>query len=1065
MQSGKPQIAFPIDAMLDQSIDQSAGATPGMLSELVNLRKELSGRLVKRAGYPYVGQITASVPVRAMTHGDSVAMATKAAMLHAYGEGTDRLTTVDRAPQWVLTGAQVVAQPPYFLSYSGCCSASGATFHIYVDQNVGVTAVKCVVIDEVSGDVVRQPEVVIAANAGAGETGIPLARIVTNGTTIWLVYQVTKATPELRCKAVAVSTILTGGSWPAHTSLGTLDAVNPSFDLTVGSTVAYTALNYDNSGTKQLRVHRIDNTGTVTHTYSINVACRAVSCLLAGSIVWAHYALVGSPANTDLRALTDNNLTFLATTGGPGSASGDVETTCLGFFDSDSVIAVAAGDSNTAHNPRGHFNFFRADYSGGAITPTGTMTSYGCYPASQPFRTGVGGDGSDVFMWVECATDTVDPFGSVALIALTHDGGALYSTATSSAVGQFPHLRVQAGRVQWPYMYGAVLSTYVVPQKVYGSSQDANSYVWDGNFRIPPDTNSAVREYRFQLARPYINAALAPTESHGLTLATGGAQCFAYDGRLFTELGFCSRPASAIDYVTTSGAGGNIGAGNYQWAVTYEFLDSAGNRHQSAPWFSGVKTTTGSTSKATLVVPTLKMTTKQDREHTDQLVRIVVWRTLSTDAGTFYRVIAVVNNPEVATVTITDPTADVGIATNEILYTIRGELANECPPPMRHAVQFAGKIAFIDAEYPTRVGFSKPLQSGRGPEFSSASETFVEGIGDLTALAEMDGNLYAFSASGVAWVASGSGIDATGNGSWPEPQILSRAAGCIDPRALCVTQDGVVFASRQGDAVLQFNVPLRVWLLPRGGGNLVDIGAKARLYLMGFSVLGSFAGVALRVTSCVNWVDGGRVIITFSCSDANDKSYWIEYDYVNRGQDGLGSWCAGNTGGAAPIASAVAARGRHWFAVDAGAQGALVRSSDTSALDHDGYAPYIIRTHDIKATAIPRSKLNQITVTLTTYGANAAGVKFELSDNGFTSVVANHTFAFASVAALATVQRQWQPDVRRNSTGMGYALQISSLDPGGESGNPDTFDVVPTAVSIDLIPLRGTYAPASGERA
>jgi hypothetical protein len=667
-------------------------------------------------------------------------------------------------------------------------------------------------------------------------------------------------------------------------------------------------------------------------------------------------------------------------------------------------------------------------------------------------------------MWVDCVVSSADAHGATHLVALTHDGGALYGTSPSAAHGLFPHLRVQSGRTA---ILGITL--YQAPSKVHVSSQDADTYVWDSsNFKIAigQDINSAVREYRFQVARPYINAALTPNEAHGLTIATGGSLPFAFDAALFTELGFCYPPQASADYVTTSGSGGSIAAGSYQWAVTYEFTDSAGLKHQSAPYFSGVKTTTGSTSKADLVVPSLKMTTKQDREFSDGATRIVVWRTLAADPSTFYRVLSAVNNPEAPTVTITDTFSDGTISASEILYTSRGELANECPPCMWHATAFAGKLAYIDAEYRNRIGFSKPFSAERGIEFSSASQTIVSGIGDLTALAEMDGTLYSFSATGIAAAAWGAGIDAAGQGSWPEPQIITRACGCIDPRSLCVTQDGVVFVSRQGKPATDTGVDLRIWLLPRGGGNPIEIGHKVRRYLSNLSLLteaGLFLG-PIDVTSCVNWVDGGRVCITLRTTGTS-SSFQLEYDYVNRGSDGLGVWnssysAAYDVNGG--VASTVVARGHHWLCAFAG----IGRSSDSSYEDAGGvYVQYLVRFHDIKPSMIPFGKLNQITTTFETDGDNEAGIQVELSENAAASFPHAHAFVFTATTPRALVQRTWQPPTRRSSTGLGYGLQIKSLIISGEGAEPDTADVVPRAVSIDYIPLRGTHRPMAAERA
>lgn len=1049
MQSGRNMLNFPIDARLDQSIDQGAGAPPGTLSELINLRKDRFGRLKKRPGMISMPSPGSSDIVRLLPRGNSFAFVDGVGIIRQIADGVQKSSQKDFAPRWALTGATVIAQhPKNSVNHGGCVSGAGITIHVYADTVD--KSIKSVTIDEASGAVLRGPETIAIINAGLGETDMPCARVTTDGTRVWVLGLVVSGGGiSIWGTTLTLAQVSGGTAWPARTGLRSdVDTSDPGFDLSVNTSMAVAAYNSLSAGVHRIHVITVDGILTVNE-YIANTACRAVSCWSepGNSWIWVQYAKTGAPATTDVLVFS-TALVLKATNAGADQTIGNVGSTAIGKYGSSSVM-LASSSTTFSVVPFGAIAYRTASFNGVAtITDGATITAYGCSLASQPIS-----DGNDVYVWVDISTSLQEDKSTV-LVALTHNGGEVYSDATSFTAALFPHMRVAAGRT----FTGLFTSTFTVPQKSYPSSIDSNTWVWDGAFCVGPIFPNSVKEYRTQLAASSVNAALTPMESQGLTLCSGGAQTFAFDGEHFTELGFVYIPVDVDSYATASGAGGSIGAGTYQYAVTYEYTDASGNRHQSGPSFSSPIVLTGTTSKVTFALPSLRITTKQDREFTDSACQIVVWRTLSTDPLQYHRVDSVQNNPEAQTVTFIDTHLDSDIATHSVLYTSAGELANEMPPPLWHAAVIGGKIAGIDAEYRNRIVFSKPLKLERGPEFSSANETFVNGIGPLTAIAEMDGTLYAFSATAIAAAAWGDGIDATGQGAWPQPEVISRAAGCIDPRAICNTQDGIVFVSGRST---KLNT-LRIWLLPRGGGNVVEIGKKVRTYLGGISYLATSSSVTgtLSVVACLNDEDKGRVTVHLHSSD--NESFALEYDYINKGEDGIGAWNATfgalyDTAGG--IASACVAGGKHRIG---GANG-IFTESDTIFSDDATYIWYLLRTHSIKPSQAPFGKLNLVNTSFETLQANG-GVQVTLSEDDFITNSFQATHPFPTVT-FTHEQRQWQPPCRRSTTARGYALQYQSiLVPGGEGTSQDTQDVVPMAITLDYIALPGTHRPTAAER-
>ncbi len=281
-----------------------------------------------------------------------------------------------------------------------------------------------------------------------------------------------------------------------------------------------------------------------------------------------------------------------------------------------------------------------------------------------------------------------------------------------------------------------------------------------------------------------------------------------YDGAKPVEHGFAVWPED-LD-ITTSGAGGNIAAGNYFYAVTYEWTDAKGLLHRSAPSVPFGVTTLGATSTNTLNIPTLRLTAKTG----DNPVRIVIYR-WSQVQQIYYQITSIstplLNDTSVDSVTYVDTQADADILGNVILYTTGGVLENIAAPACSTSTMFDSRLWIVDAEDKNLLWFSKLVQEAVPVEFSDFLTVYVTpttaaqgNTGPITALSVLDDKLIIFKRNAI-YQLTGRGPDNTGaNNNYSEPTFTTATVGCTNQRSIVYTPAGLMFQSDKG-----------IWLLGR----------------------------------------------------------------------------------------------------------------------------------------------------------------------------------------------------------------------------------------------------------
>lgn len=320
--------------------------------------------------------------------------------------------------------------------------------------------------------------------------------------------------------------------------------------------------------------------------------------------------------------------------------------------------------------------------------------------------------------------------------------------------------------------------------------------------------NAIYTQTGVNLAKFTINTSGQYSSEIAGTLNLTGGQIWEYDGVRPVELGFHIWPENIA--ATTSSTGGNLLAQKYYYAFCYEWTNNQGNLERSAPSIPILVTTTGTTSKNTLYVPTERLSYKDEPNP----IRIVGYR-WSDAQQVYYQFTSLtsptINNPIVDYVVITDTFSDAAILGNTLLYTTGGVVENIAPPASIASALFKNRLFLVSAEDRNLVWYSKQVIEAVPVEMSDLLTFYVAptsgaqgSTGPITALSAMDDKLIIFKSDAIYYV-TGNGPDSTGaNNDFSEPIFITSSVGCGNPNSIVLMPQGLMFQSDKG-----------IWLLGR----------------------------------------------------------------------------------------------------------------------------------------------------------------------------------------------------------------------------------------------------------
>ena len=279
-----------------------------------------------------------------------------------------------------------------------------------------------------------------------------------------------------------------------------------------------------------------------------------------------------------------------------------------------------------------------------------------------------------------------------------------------------------------------------------------------------------------------------------------------FDGASCVEQGFLTYPEGIV--VGVVAGGGAMSAGVYQFCVVYEWTDSRGRRHRSAPSVPR-SNTFNANDRATITINTLQFTRRNN-------VSVVFYRTLANQ-GIFYRLAEALNVGANETVQlVNNGLADTTLAGYEKLYTTGGVVENTQPEQYKACCIHQDRVVYASREAEsTDVLYSKVMVPSESVEFGDVytlsapheggAITALESLGDRLIIFKRD-RIYATQGSGLNDLGQGGVIDGS-YGFYP-PSLVSPGVGCIAQQTVVRVPAGLMFLSAGGLVLLKQDLTL-----------------------------------------------------------------------------------------------------------------------------------------------------------------------------------------------------------------------------------------------------------------
>lgn len=274
-----------------------------------------------------------------------------------------------------------------------------------------------------------------------------------------------------------------------------------------------------------------------------------------------------------------------------------------------------------------------------------------------------------------------------------------------------------------------------------------------------------------------------------------------YDGARVGELNFAYYPQQ-LSVSTSAGGGSKLTLlATYVWRAIYTYVDSVGQVYRSAPSDPIQVALTGSNNTASVVVPCLSITSRfRYGDNFTPKIGVELYRSLSTDTSTLYRVFSEgntpVNDPNAEYITITDDIPDSTIELNPTLYTLGGVKPNVQPPAFSSMVSFRGRIWGAKKNV---LWYSKAIVDGEAPAFCDAFTQPLDTQESITAMWIMDETLYVSTANRIYFLPAVEGpTDANTANDITAPVRIATDVGCTEARSPVTFSAGTLYQSAVG---------------------------------------------------------------------------------------------------------------------------------------------------------------------------------------------------------------------------------------------------------------------------
>lgn len=325
-----------------------------------------------------------------------------------------------------------------------------------------------------------------------------------------------------------------------------------------------------------------------------------------------------------------------------------------------------------------------------------------------------------------------------------------------------------------------------------------------------PDGSKAAPNKTTSIASFSVMSTMTNARELGGTVFMPGGVPYRDDGITFEPATFSFYPEAPTG--VSSALGGSMTAGGaYSYRIVFRTSGSDGRPVYSAGSVPFAITLGGADNRVTLTIWAVYPIRPFGLQNAFGQVMAEIYRRgpASTGATLYNKVGEVFTDRTMAlpTISFVDGVSDANAALGQVAYFNGNTLENFNPPAHKVLEVNGNRVGIINAEDPTEFWFSKEYKSGQGIGFNPLFKVAIsgDGAGDLTALAGMDGRWILFKRSAI-YVLSGDGPNDLGQGSFNQPQAVSRTIGTINPASVIETPDGVTFQSQMGD----------FWLIDRG---------------------------------------------------------------------------------------------------------------------------------------------------------------------------------------------------------------------------------------------------------
>jgi hypothetical protein len=465
-----------------------------------------------------------------------------------------------------------------------------------------------------------------------------------------------------------------------------------------------------------------------------------------------------------------------------------------------------------------------------------------------------------------------------------------------------------------------------------------------------------------------------------------------WDGIVAHEAAFVHRPAFLA---IGNAGGGNINASNgpVRYVGVWEHTDAQGNIEYSAP--SNVLAYTGGGTDRTITC-TFYPLNLSAKYRADSPPKLSLYRT--TSGGFTFHFIESKSSFSGSPIVFTDIRSDANIESRRILYKspgIPGDAVDRVGPPGLYAMVSHQNRLVGWADDGITLWFTNEAVQGEAYYWNELFALPIAEGGDGVALASQDGTLFAFKRNHI-FVVSGDGPAENGVGGWNVSRLPSDV-GCVDPRSIAITPDGIWFRSPKG-----------LELLARGGS----------VVWAGEAVSGVLTD-DVEITSAV--ADSERATLLWTCRGPDDDGFTIVFDYANN------VWSIDRVGSddVAESAAVVNIGGvRRYARLQAGS--VVLAESKSSYLDMGNWVTSRIETGLIRLSGLVGEHDVDRVLLLAAYDG-AHGLRVSLAHD-YRPFTLRRQYTDAQVATLATGVSAYRIEVIPGNEKRGMSVRVALED-------------------------------------